>query len=198
VGRDRAGSVLVELIEDPVPFLADADPKVRRLAVSAAHRMAADLVPQLSALLLADPDPAVRAEAAEVIAAAGNAALPALDAGRDDSDERVVEAVATAYGEIADRGAVDWLMEQAEIAESKQVRESAVAALGAIADQRSRQLLIRLTVDAPPQVRRRAVVALTVYDGPDVEAAIRNAAADRNPMVREAAEMVVGRTLDSE
>jgi len=54
-------------------------------------------------------------------------------------------------------------------------------------------VLLDLVATGPPQVRRRCVVALTVFDGDEVEAAIRAAAVDRNPMVREAAEMVVGR-----
>jgi HEAT repeat protein len=186
-------SILTALIDDPVPFLDHHDAEVRRLAVSAAQPHAAGLVAELSAILRNDPDPLVRAEAAEVIAAAGPAALPALDEARDDEDERVVEAVVTGYGEVAEPAPVEWLIAQAEHAESRQVQEAAVAALGAIGDERARPVLIALVDDGPPQVRRRAVVALTVFDGDDVEAAIRRAAADRNPMVREAAQMVVGR-----
>ena len=189
--------ILASLVDDPLPFLEHADPAVRRLAVSALHDRANDIVPDLTRLLLTDPDPQVRAESAEVIAAAGAAALQALDSARGDEDERVIEAVATGYGEIADPSAVPWLMSQAEAAASRQVREAAVASLGAIGDERCLPLLIRLAADSPPQVRRRAVVALTVYNGPNVEAAIRAAASDRNPMVREAAEMVVGRAVDT-
>ena len=55
---------------------------------------------------------------------------------------------------------------------------------------------VDLVGSAPPKVRRRCVAALTVFDGEEVEQALRAAAADRNPMVREAAEMVVGRNLN--
>ncbi|MEA3502390.1 MAG: HEAT repeat domain-containing protein, partial [Actinomycetota bacterium] len=74
--------------------------------------------------------------------------------------------------------------------------EAAVAALGAIGDEAALATLLGLVAVAPPQVRRRAVVALTVFDDPAVEPAIRAAASDRNPSVREAAEMVVGRQPD--
>ena len=52
--------------------------------------------------------------------------------------------------------------------------------------------LLGLVANGPPQVRRRTVVALTAFDGPEVEAAFAAARDDRNPMVREAAEMVIG------
>ncbi len=91
-----------------------------------------------------------------------------------------------------DRAAVDWLLKAAEADDEKLVREAAVAALGAIGDDRAVPLLLELVGSAPPQVRRRSVVALSVFDGPEIEAAIRAAKDDRNPMVREAAEMVVG------
>ena len=75
------------------------------------------------------------------------------------------------------------------------VREAAVAALGACGDERALPILLDLVANGPPQIRRRSVVALTVFDDPAVEPAIRAALEDRNPMVREAAEMVVGRPL---
>ena len=78
------------------------------------------------------------------------------------------------------------------------MREAAVAALGAIGDERAVPTLLELVVDGPPRVRRRAVVALTVFDDPAIEPALRQAATDRNPGVREAAEMVVGRSSSAD
>ena len=71
-----------------------------------------------------------------------------------------------------------------------------MASLGAIGDDRARPILLDLVRTGPPQIRRRTVVALTVFDGPEIETAIRGALEDRNPMVREAAEMVAGRPTD--
>ena len=76
------------------------------------------------------------------------------------------------------------------------VREAAVAALGATGEVQALPTLLRLVASGPPQVRRRCVAALTVFDGEEVETALRHAATDRNPMVREAAELVVGRNVD--
>jgi HEAT repeat protein len=53
-------------------------------------------------------------------------------------------------------------------------------------------ILLDLVETGSPQVRRRSVVALSVFEGERVTAALLAAAGDRNPMVREAAEMVVG------
>ncbi len=142
-------------------------------------------------LLVSDADPMVRAAAAEA------AGAELLTEARTDADDDVREAVATAYGELGDPGAVDWLMDRASNDEDQLVREAAVAALGAIGDDRAVPLLLDLVADGPPRVRRRAVVALTVFDDPAIEPAIRGAARDRNPGVREAAEMVVGRDASS-
>ncbi len=134
--------------------------------------------------------------AAEALGGAGERCADALTRGRDDGDPRVVEAVATAYGELRDFSAVPWLIDLASTTGDRSGREAAVAALGAIGDEAALPTLLELVASAPPQVRRRAVVALTVFDDPAVEPAIRTAARDRNPSVREAAEMVVGRQPD--
>lgn len=131
--------------------------------------------------------------AAEALGGSGQDSVAVLDQARGDTDVRVVEAVATAYGELRFAPAVPWLIGIAAGDGDRAAREAAVAALGAIGDDAARDTLMTLVGSAPPQVRRRAVVALTVFDGPEVEAAVRSAASDRNPSVREAAEMIVGR-----
>ena len=106
---------------------------------------------------------------------------------------RVVEAATTALGEIGDPTAVPWLIETSANHENALVREAAIAALGSIGDQRSLPTLLEAVRTGKPQIRRRAVVALTAFEGPEVEAALTTARLDRNPMVREVAEMVLGR-----
>jgi HEAT repeat protein len=135
----------------------------------------------------------VRALAVEALGASKGDVLETLVAAGSDEDAGVREAVATAYGELGDAAAVDWLIDRASGDDDRLVREAAVAALGAIGDDRAVPILLELIGDGPPRVRRRAVVALTVFDDPAIEPAIRRAATDRNPGVREAAEMVVGR-----
>ena len=186
---------LAAVISEPQRFFDHSDAKVRRLAISTVAAATGD-VDALAHLLGTDPDPRVRAEAAEALGRRGDAAVPALMAALSDGDAVVIEAVATALGETGSEQAVPWLIEAAEGHGDRLVREAAVAALGAIGDGRAVATLLSLVASAPPQVRRRSVVALTVFDGPEVEAAIRAARDDRNPMVREAAEMVVGRQLD--
>jgi HEAT repeat protein len=67
------------------------------------------------------------------------------------------------------------------------VREAAVAALGAIGDTAGLPAILAATRDKPA-VRRRAVIALAPFDGPEVEAALRTALGDRDWQVRQAAE----------
>ena len=178
---------------DPVPFLAHEDPDVRRLAISACAASAADLIEPLGRLLSDDASAAVRAEAAEALGHAGPGAIPWLDAARNDADADGGRGRDHRLRRSRRLGAVAWLMTQAEAGDDRLVREAAVASLGAIGDERALPTLLALAAAAPPQVRRRAVVALTAYDGPEVEAALRDASTDRNPMVREVAALVVGR-----
>jgi HEAT repeat protein len=190
---------LQRLTEDPAAFLDDEDPVVRRLAVSAlAGRLThPGSLERVASLLGSDPAPEVRAEAAEVAATAGPAATPALlEAATTEDDPRVVEAIATALGEREEPAAVPWLVGLAGSHRDRMVREAAVAALGAIGDPTALPVLLDLVRSGPPQVRRRCVVALTAFDGSEVKEALDEAVQDRNPMVREAAEMVVGRPFD--
>ena len=192
-GADR--ETLIRLLDDPVPLLAHDDPVLRRLAVSACvgRGLGRRTAAAIAVLAVDDPDGAVRAAAVEALAEVAGAHADELHAARADSDERVIEALATAYGERRDRTALPWLIDLATSEADRASREAAVAALGAIGDPVAVPPLLDLLRDAPPQVRRRAVVALTVFDDDAIEPAIRAAAQDRNASVREAAEMVVGR-----
>jgi HEAT repeat protein len=189
-------SELAALVADPVPFLEHADPDLRRLAVAAAPP-GPETTPIVAGLLATDPEPAVRRECAETLGATRSGTFDQLLAALGDPDPTVREAVVTAIGELEPVAAVTPLTSIAtDPDEDRLVREAAVAALGAIGDDAALPTLLQLVIAAPPQIRRRCVVALSVFDGPRVEEAIRHAADDRNPMVREAAEMIVGRTTE--
>jgi len=82
---------------------------------------------------------------------------------------------------------VERLVELAGAATDPLVRESAVAALGAIGDERGLAAIIIACADKPA-VRRRAVLALAPFDGDEVDAAIERALVDRDWQVRQAAE----------
>ena len=62
-----------------------------------------------------------------------------------------------------------------------------MAALGAIGDVRGLPAILAATSDKPA-VRRRAVIALAPFDGPEVDAALARARDDRDWQVRQAAE----------
>ena len=178
----------------PRNALADPDSAVRATALGALERLGVlsddDLVAAFS-----DPDPAVRRRAATVAAAHRDVDLGPLLA---DEDASVAEAAAWACGEhehVSD----DVLAALISLAGGQGpgadplVRESAIAALGAIGDDRGLNAILNATADRPA-VRRRAVLALAPFVGPehpraaDVRAALERAVADRDWQVRQAAE----------
>lgn len=165
--------------------LADADPDVRAAAIGALERTgtlaAGDVV-----AAFADPSPIVRRRAAEAAARMPGVALGAL---LDDADHTVVEVAAWACGEqerVAD-AELERLIDLATGHAEALVREAAAAALGAIGDERGLPAILQACRDKP-NVRRRAVLALAPFDGPDVDAALAAAATDRDWQVRQAAE----------
>ena len=106
------------------------------------------------------------------------------------TDPSVVEVAAWSCGEHeSSRDAIVMrLIELAGGAADALVREAAVAALGAIGDERGGRRRSSPRPSDKPAVRRRAVLALAPFDGPDVEAAIDRALTDRDWQVRQAAE----------
>jgi HEAT repeat protein len=102
-----------------------------------------------------------------------------------DGDDLVVEAAAFALGEHLCVHAVVELCDVATNHQDARCRESAVAALGAIGDDGARETIINALKDKPA-VRRRAIVALSNFEGPDVEAALDQAGDDRDWQVRSA------------
>lgn len=170
--------------------VSDAEPTVREAALGALERLGA-LDDATLIVALADDQVSVRRPAAEL--AAMHPTIDLIDALSDD-DPRVVEVAAWACGEHeSDRDAiVDRLISLATTAEEPLVRESAVAALGAIGAVRAVDTIIAGTTDKPA-VRRRAVLALAPFLGADdigrsVEEAINRALKDRDWQVRQAAE----------
>lgn len=141
---------------------------------------------------LGDPDAGVRRRALEVVADLAGAG-PATDVSilplLDDEDETVVEVAAWASGERVppEPGAVAALATLASGAPDALVREAAVAALGSIGDPAGLPAILSACTDKAT-VRRRAVLALAPFDGPEVDAALQTALGDRDWQVRQAAE----------
>lgn len=143
----------------------------------------------LGALTHDDVD--VRREALALYAktSARDAVAPTVRALLADDDALVVEAAAFCAGEHGDDVALEALVRVATTHDDARCRESAVAALGAIGDERGLASILAALEDKPP-VRRRAVVALSNFEGPDVDAALERAREDRDWQVRAAADQL--------
>jgi len=164
-------------------FLEDADAGVRARALGALQRSNALDAPTLSRAL-GDPDPTVRRRAVELVPR-----MPEVDlADALDDVATVAETAAWACGE---RGASEMefaaLIDMARAHDDALCREAAVAALGAIGDDRALPAVMAALEDRPA-IRRRAVLALAAFEGGEVDAALRHAAQDRDWQVRQAAE----------
>jgi HEAT repeat protein len=167
--------------------LDDTDPAVRASALRALGRIGV-LDTELAAAYR-DPSPLVRCAAAQL---AAHPSTPDPIELMSDGDERVVEVTAWALGE---RGRCDNLVLAALTTivadhHDPACRESAVAALGALSDERAVPAIIAALRDRPA-IRRRAVIALAPFGGADVEVALREATGDRDRQVRDAARALV-------
>lgn len=168
-------------------LLLDPAPRVRSAALGALARMG-DLAVTELATGLVDPQPAVRRRAAELAAAT---MAPPLLALLDDADPTVVEMTAWALGErpldALDQAELDALERVARGHDDPLCREAAVAALGALGVDAALPTVLA-ALDDKPAVRRRAVIALAAFEGPEVTAALQRALTDRDWQVRQAAE----------
>lgn len=200
--------------------LDDPDPAVRAAALGAADRLGTLPDERLVACLERD-EPVPRRRAVELLAR--RSPHPATDAALvarlrrswvDTPDE--VELIAWCLGERhetdhgadhgADHGGGDAAATPPEVLRALTdtaahpdalCREAAVAALGAIGDPTSLPVVLRAAADKAT-VRRRAVVALAAFDGPEVDAALAVAATDRDWQVRQIAEDLLTEDLPTE
>ncbi len=171
----------------------DANPGVRATAIAALARVNALDAAALAAALR-DEDAAVRRRGATLAATAKDrAAIAAVLLGLLDDDEHLTaEAAAWALGEWGQANplldaTLAALITMTTTHDEALCREAAVAALGAIGDERGLDAVL-VACNDKPAIRRRAVLALSPFDGPRVEAAIDQALADRDWQVRQAAE----------
>ncbi len=180
--------------------LLDGEGAVRATALGALARLG-QLEPADVVAAAGDPEPAVRARAGELAAVAagataGGAAVDAAVALLDDPVAAVVEAACFGLGELgpaaAGGPAVAALDRVARDHGDPLCREAAVAALGAVGDDAALDAVLSAMADKPA-VRRRAVLALAAFEGPQVDAALERALTDRDWQVRQAAEDLTGR-----
>ena len=165
--------------------LAETDPVARQLGLGALARMNA-LTNDDVRTAFDDPDATVRHRAVTLAATHPEVSvLPLLT----DDETFVVEAAAWAAGEqeAVDDDVLTMLCELGASALDPLVREAAVAALGAIGDERGLPVIVNACTDKA-NIRRRAVLALAPFSGPEVDAALAAALIDRDWQVRQAAE----------
>ena len=171
--------------------LTDADPVARELGLGALQRMGRLGNDDLLAAA-GDAAVAVRRRVAMFIATRPDVSLHSLLA---DPDDTVMEAAAWAAGEQQpllprpDDAVIDRLVHLATEHTDALVREAAVASLGAIGDQRGLPAILAGCADKPA-IRRRAVLALAPFEGPEEDAALAVALEDRDWQVRQSAEDV--------
>ena len=173
--------------------LTDDDPVARELGLGALLRLGALTDTDLDNALLDDAAP-VRRRAALIAAQRPGVSLRGV---LRDPDVTVVEAAVWACGEheVVDDDVLETLIELGVASSDALVREACAAALGAIGDARGLATILHACTDKPA-VRRRAVLALAPFDGPEVEAALQAALSDRDWQVRQAAEDIVRASND--
>ncbi len=174
----------------------DPDPRVRAAALGALARLP-DPPPAAWRRAAADPDPSVRRRAGDVAPAfaGGPGVAGGLLVLLGDAEAAVAEAAAWALGELGlekvGPEAVGRLSDAARSHADPLVREAAVAALGALGDPGGLGAVLAGCGDKPA-IRRRAVLALAAFEGPEVDAALQVALADKDWQTRQAAEDLLG------
>jgi HEAT repeat protein len=173
----------------------DSDVRVRAAALSALiRRGSARAARRAWSVAIHDSDAALRRRAVELTLQAHldvSEAISVLVELLADREPLVAEAAAFALGELEGANAVDPLARVATTHADPLVREAAVAALGAIGDPAGLPAILSACNDKPA-IRRRAVLALSPFEGSAVDAAIQRALTDRDWQVRQAAEDLHG------
>jgi HEAT repeat protein len=181
-------TLLVETLEHPVA-------RARVLALRGLARRAVVTDDQWLRAL-GDEDVTVRREALTQVSQISPtpAIVDTVIAMVGDEDALVVEGAAFALGEILSPAAVSPLIAVARDHDDARCREAAIAALGALGHDAARDIIIAALDDKPP-VRRRAIVALSNFEGPDIDDALAKASDDRDWQVRAAVNQL-GRDAD--
>ncbi|MEP6624663.1 MAG: HEAT repeat domain-containing protein [Acidimicrobiia bacterium] len=148
-----------------------------------------------------DSTPAVRRRATELAPQIATPSARTLIALVRDPDPLVAESAAFACGEVTwegnRRALVVRALDVAARHDDALVRESAVAALGSLGDPAGLPAVLAACADQP-SVRRRAVLALAPFDGPEVDAALATALTDSDWQTRQAAEDLLAWTPDAD
>jgi HEAT repeat protein len=177
----------------------DLDPSVRVVGIGALARLALLSIDDIVCALSDDDSLVVRrtieTAAPMVISERDGARLDELlVAALTGADDAVAEVAAWALGERHQEDSADApplvigaLIDSATSHREALVRESAAAALGAVGHEDGLPAILKACRDKAT-VRRRAVLALASFDGPEVTEMLQRALSDRDWQVRQAAE----------
>jgi HEAT repeat protein len=170
--------------------LGDDDPNVRAAALRALERTDALTAAELG-VGLRDQESRVRRSSAMICSRRTDMANELLEI-LTDADPMVVETAAFALGEHqppagAAARVTTALCEVVRTHDDALCREAAVAALGSLGDPAAVGAVLTACEDKAT-VRRRAVLALAAFDGPEVTRMLRAMTNDRDLQVRQAAE----------
>ena len=188
-GDIDAGSVLLASHRGDISLLAKAfhhaDPHLRSLALGGLQKNEALTIEKIR-VAERDSEQLVRHRIARLGATDTRIDLSGL---LHDDNFAVAETAAWSFGErvIVSDDQLMLLLDMAGNHSHPIVRESCIAALGAIGDTRALPAILAACSDKPA-IRRRAVLALAPFDGPEVSAALHVALTDRDWQVRQAAE----------
>lgn len=163
--------------------LSDEDPRVRASSLTTLNKLG-KLTDTTLSEMLADPSSLVRRRGCEISAQYRKVSLVSMLA---DTNSYVVEMALWAEGEREEPTNIEIISKIASDHSESFVREAAIAALGAIGDERSIDVILSAMNDRP-NIRRRAVVAMASYDDQRVTDALRQACRDRDWQVRQIAE----------
>jgi HEAT repeat protein len=168
--------------------LDDRDAKVRLAALRglARARVSERPIEALVKRLLADPDPAVRAEAALFAGGTGEAVLREMI--HSESGSEALAALRCAPSALHD-SVIDRIDDR-----DPAIRAAALECIARTAAEPplDMEALLAIAADPDPRVRRATVLLLANVDAPDAVAALAGTLGDPSPEVRFAAEAVLG------
>ena len=178
-------------------FLVDPDATTRRIALGALERLN-ELTTDELRVALDDSNVSVRRRALEISAQRPDVEIESY---LHDPDASVADMAAFSLGEREETDAVEGLTKMASGHSDELCRETAVAALGALAtitgaDRPTILLCLLEAMNDRAQVRRRAVLGLFQFEEPEAQQAVASALSDKDRQVRAVASELLGVVSD--
>ena len=178
-------------------LLVDPDATTRRIALGALERLKGLTAGELR-VALEDSNVSVRRRAVEIAAQRPEVKI---DSYLQDPDASVADMAAFSLGEREEIAAVNELAKMASEHLDDLCRESAVAALGALAatkgaDRAAILICLLNAMSDRAQIRRRAVLGLFQFEEPEAQQAIEAALIDKDRQVRAVASELLGVVSD--